>query len=382
MNPHADEPVDTALAMNEERPMNALHTRAGLAPSLAAAFAAVALQAAQAQPTPPPAPAPSTAPAAAPAGRSTLDAVKQRGQLVCGVIGTFFGFSAPDSKGEMRGLDADSCRAVAAAVFGDPNKVKFVNLTAQQRFPALQSGEVDVLYANATWTMSRDARMGLQFATINYYDGAGFVVRKSANIKSAKELNGASICIQSGGTGEQVTNDFFRRSKLSYKPVLIADAEENRRAFLAGRCDAYQSDTTVLSAFIRNQGPRAGEFMVLPETISNEPLGGAVRKGDDRWFDIVRWTHYALLLAEQHDVTQENVEKMLSSPVPDVRRLLGVEGDLGTGLGLDNKWAYNAIKAVGNYGEIWSRSIGPTGLPRGLNRHWTDGGLHYTPPMR
>jgi general L-amino acid transport system substrate-binding protein len=321
-------------------------------------------------------------PASAQAQRSTLDTVKGRGQLVCGVIGTFFGFSAPDSQGKMRGIDADSCRAVSAAVLGDAEKVKFVNLTAQQRFPALQSGEVDVLYALATWTLTRDSKLGMTFATINYYDGSGFIVRKSMNIKSARELDGASICIQSGGTGEAVTADFARRNKITYKPVLIADAEENRRAFLAGRCDAYQSDTVVLSVFMRNQGPKASEFMILPEVLSNEPLGGAVRKGDDRWFDIVRWTHNALVSAELLGITSENVESMLKSESPEVRRLLGVEGDMGQSLGLDNRWAYNAIKAVGNYGEMWTRNIGPTGLQRGANRTWKDGGLHYTAPIR
>jgi general L-amino acid transport system substrate-binding protein len=316
-----------------------------------------------------------------PAQKSTLEVVKGRGQLVCGVIGTFQGFSAPDSKGEMRGMDADSCRAIAAAIFGDPGKVKFVNLTAQQRFPALQSGEVDVLYANATWTISRDARLGIEFATVDYYDGQGLLVKKSLGVKSARDLNGASICIQTGGTGELVTNDFFRRNKLNYKPVLIADAEESRKAFLAGRCDAYENDTTVLAAFVRNQGPKAGDFAILPETLSNEPLGGAVRKGDDNWFDIVRWTYFALLTAEQYDVTSANVDAMTNSPVPDVRRLLGTEGDLGPGLGLDNKWAFNAIKAVGNYGEMWNRNIGAQ-QPRGLNRLWTEGGLLFAPPMR
>jgi general L-amino acid transport system substrate-binding protein len=323
-----------------------------------------------------------TTPAAAQAQRSTLDTVKGRGQLVCGVIGTFFGFSAPDSQGRMRGIDADACRAVSAAVLGDGEKVRFVNLTAQQRFPALQSGEVDVLYAIATWTLTRDSKLGMTFASINYYDGAGFMVRKSLNVKSARELDGASICIQSGGTGEAVVADWARRNRIQYKPVLIADAEENRRAFLAGRCDAYQSDTVVLSVFMRNQGPKAAEFMILPEVLSNEPLGGAVRKGDDRWFDIVRWTHHALVAAEMLGITQDNVESMLKSESPEIRRLLGLEGDIGASMGLDNRWAYNAIKAVGNYGEIWTRNIGPTGLQRGANRTWKDGGLHYAPPIR
>ena len=321
-------------------------------------------------------------PAAAQAQRSTLETVKGRGQLVCGVIGTFFGFSAPDSQGRMRGIDADACRAVSAAVLGDGEKVRFVNLTAQQRFPALQSGEVDVLYAIATWTLTRDSKLGMTFASINYYDGAGFMVRRSLNVKSARELDGASICIQSGGTGEAVVADWARRNRIQYKPVLIADAEENRRAFLAGRCDAYQSDTVVLSVFMRNQGPKAAEFMILPEVLSNEPLGGAVRKGDERWFDIVRWTHYALVTAEMLGVTQDNVESMLKSESPEIRRLLGVEGDIGVSLGLDNRWAYNAIRAVGNYGEVWARNIGPTGLQRGANRTWKDGGLHYAPPIR
>lgn len=320
--------------------------------------------------------------AQAPSGKATLDVVKGRGQLVCGVIGTFFGFSAPDSQGRMRGIDADACRAIAAATLGDGEKVRFTNLTAQQRFPALQSGEVDVLYAIATWTLTRDSKLGMTFASINYYDGAGFMVRRSSNVKSARELDGASICIQSGGTGEAVVADWARRNKVQYKPVLIADAEENRRAFLSGRCDAYQSDGVVLSVFMRNQGPKASEFAILPDVLSNEPLGGAVRKGDDRWFDIVRWTHYALVAAETLGITQENVDAMTKSESPEVRRLLGVEGDIGPSLGLDAKWAYNAIKAVGNYGEVWTRNIGPTGLQRGANRSWKDGGLHYAPPIR
>ena len=321
-------------------------------------------------------------PAAAQTQRSTLDTVKARGQLVCGVIGTFFGFSAPDSQGKMRGLDADSCRAIAAAVLGDGEKVKFVNLTAQQRFPALQSGEVDVLYANATWTLTRDSKLGLTFASINYYDGAAFVVRKAMNVKSARELDGATICIQAGGTGEAVVADFARRNRIQFKPVLISDAEETRKAFLSGRCDAYESDSVVLSVFLRNQGPRAGDFVILPEILSNEPVGGAVRKGDDRWFDIVRWTHNALVAAEINGITADNVDAMLKSEAPEVRRLLGVEGDIGVSLGLDNRWAYNAIKAVGNYGEMWTRNLGATGLQRGPNRTWKDGGLHYVAPIR
>lgn len=319
---------------------------------------------------------------AAQAQRSTLDTVKSRGQLVCGVIGTFFGFSAPDSQGRMRGIDADGCRAVAAAVLGDGEKVRFTNLTAQQRFPALQSGEVDVLYAIATWTLTRDSKLGLTFASINYYDGAGFMVRRSMNVRSARELDGASICIQSGGTGEAVVADWARRNKVQYKPVLIADAEENRRAFLSGRCDAYQSDGVVLSVFLRNQGPKASEFVILPDVLSNEPLGGAVRKGDDRWFDIVRWTHNALVAAEMLGITQDNVDQMTKSESPEVRRLLGVEGDIGPSLGLDAKWAYNAIKAVGNYGEMYQRNIAQLGIERGQNALWKDGGLVYAPPVR
>lgn len=323
-----------------------------------------------------------TGPASAQAQRSTLDTVKARGHLVCGVIGTFFGFSAPDSQGKMRGLDADSCRAIAAAVFGDAEKIKFVPLTAQQRFPALQSGEVDVLYANATWTLTRDSKLGLNFASINYYDGAAFIVRKAMNVKSARELDGATICIQAGGTSEALLADYARRNKIQFKPVAITDAEETRRAFLSGRCDAYQSDSVVLSVFLRNQGPKASEFVILPEIISNEPLGGAVRKGDDRWFDVVRWTHNALVAAEINGVGADNVDAMLKSEAPEVRRLLGVEGDIGVSMGLDNRWAYHAIKAVGNYGEMWTRALGATGLQRGPNRTWKDGGLHYVAPIR
>ena len=316
----------------------------------------------------------------APAASPTLAAVKVRGNLICGVIGSSAGFSLPDSQGVMRGIDADSCRAIAAAIFGDANKVKFVSLTAQQRLTALQSGEIDVLYANLTWTMSRETRSGVQFASIHYYDGAGFLVPKQLKITSATKLRGASVCLLAG-PAETVTHEFFAKLKANYKPVTFTDGEEMRKAFLAKRCDAYLSDQSSVATFRASLGTNAENYLLLPEVISKEPLGGAVRKGDDRWFDIVRYAQYALVTAEEMGITAANVASFTSND-PAVRRLLGVEGELGSSMGLDNRWAVNAIAAVGNYGEVWTRSFANSGLPRGLNRLWSDGGLQYAPPFR
>ena len=316
----------------------------------------------------------------APVASPTLAAVKARGNLICGVIGSSAGFSLPDSQGVMRGIDADSCRAIAAAIFGDANKVKFVSLTAQQRLTALQSGEVDVLYANLTWTMSRETRSGVQFASIHYYDGAGFLVPKQLKITSATKLRGASVCLLAG-PAETVTHEFFAKLKANYKPVTFTDGEEMRKAFLAKRCDAYLSDQSSVATFRASLGTNAENYLLLPEVISKEPLGGAVRKGDDRWFDIVRYAQYALVTAEEMGITAANVASFTSND-PAVRRLLGVEGELGSSMGLDNRWAANAIAAVGNYGEVWTRSFANSGLPRGLNRLWSDGGLQYAPPFR
>ncbi len=314
-------------------------------------------------------------------GSVTLDAIRSRGQLVCGVAGGVPGFSLLDSQGVMRGLDADSCRAVAAAALGDATKLKFVNLTTQNRFTALQSGEIDVLIRSTTWTLGREANLGALFAGVNYYDGTGFLVKKSAGVKSAKEMDGATICVQPGTSTELAIADYFRNNNLKFTPVLIEDRAELERTFISGRCDAYSTDSSALATFRATQTNK-DDYVLLPEIISKEPLSYMVRKGDDKWFDIVRWSYFAQLTAEEEGVTQANVDQQLSSTNPDVRRLLGVEGDMGKALGLDNKWAYNIVKQVGNYGEIWDRNITVLGVPRGINALWNKGGLQYAPPIR
>jgi general L-amino acid transport system substrate-binding protein len=315
-------------------------------------------------------------------GSATLDAVKARGQVQCGIAGNVPGFSLPDSKGVMKGLDADSCRAVTAAVLGDVNKVKFVPTTTQNRFTALQSGEIDLLSRSTTWTLGREGNLGLEFAWVNYYDGTGFLVKTSAGVKSAKELDGATVCVQPGTSTELAINDFFRLNKMKFTPILIADLSEIQGAFLAGRCDAYSTDASALATFRFSQGPKAGDLVLLPDIISKEPLGVMVRKGDDKWFDLVRWTFIAMITAEEKGITSANVDSFLTSSDPDIRRLLGVEGDMGKALGLDNKWAYNVIKQNGNFGEVWDRNITPMGVPRGINNIWSKGGLQYAPPIR
>jgi len=314
-------------------------------------------------------------------GSATLDAVKARGQLVCGIDGNTAGFSLPDSQGVMRGLDADSCRNVAAAVLGDPNKVKFAVTTTQNRFTALQSGEIDMLVRSTTWTLGREASLGLLFAGVNYYDGTGFLVKKSLGVKSAKEMDGATICVQPGTSTELAISDYYRVNKMKFTPILIQDLAEIQNAFLSGRCDAYSTDSSALATFRATQTNK-DDFVLLPEIISKEPLGYVVRKGDDKWFDIVRWTYFATVTAEELGVDSKNVDEQLNSTNPDVRRLLGVEGDMGKQLGLDPKWAYNIIKQVGNLGETWDRNITVLGVPRGINAVWTKGGLQYAPPMR
>lgn len=314
-------------------------------------------------------------------GSATLDAVRGRGQLVCGVGGNVPGFSLPDSKGVMQGLDADSCRAVAAAVFGDPDKVKYVPLTTQNRFTALQSGEVDVLIRTTTWTLGREANLGALFAGVNYFDGTGFLVKKASGVKSAKEMDGATICVQPGTSTELAIADYFRVNNLKFTPILIENLAEIQAAFLSGRCDAYSTDSSALATFRATQ-PNKDDLVLLPEIISKEPLSYMVRKGDDKWFDIVRWTYFAQVTAEELGITKENVDSHMSDTSPEVRRLLGVEGDMGKALGLDNKWAYNAIKHIGNFGQMWERGIGALGVPRGINNVWTKGGLHYAPPIR
>jgi general L-amino acid transport system substrate-binding protein len=318
-------------------------------------------------------------------GGPTLDAVRARGELVCGVHTGLYGFSAPDDKGVWRGIDVDVCRAVAAAVFGDDKKVKYVPLSAQARLTALQSGEIDLLSRNTTWTLTRETANGLNFSGVNYYDGQGFMVPKKAGVTSAKQLSGATVCVQTGTTTELNLADYFRANKLDLKPVTIEKYEEVTGAFIAGRCDAITSDASQLAAVRANDTPNPADYLILPELISKEPLGPAVRQGDDQWFDVVKWALFAMLDAEERGLTAANVEAALKSPDPNVQRLLGVTGDLGKGMGLDNKWAYNIIKQVGNYGESFDRNVGMGSklqLPRGLNAQWTNGGLMYAPPIR
>ncbi len=314
-------------------------------------------------------------------GSATLDAVKARGQLICGVEGSTPGFSIPDSQGVYRGLDVDGCKAVAAAVLGDATKVKYVPLTSTNRFTALQSAEIDVLIRETTWTMGREASLGAEFAGINFYDGTGFIVKTAAGVKSAKELDGASVCVQPGTSTELAVADFFRQANLKFTPILIDDYPQLQAAFIAGRCDVLSNDSSALATFRATQG-KPTDYTLLPEIISKEPLGPMVRKGDDKWFDIIRWTYFAQLIAEEHGMTSATIDAAMTSQEPEVRRFLGLEGDLGKAMGLDNKWAYNAIKQVGNAAEIWDRNMTPLGVPRGINALWNKGGLMYAPPMR
>jgi general L-amino acid transport system substrate-binding protein len=321
---------------------------------------------------------------AASAQTKTLDTVKQRGQLVCGVNVGLPGFGAADDKGVWSGLDVDYCKATAAAVLGDAGKVRYVPTTTKERFTALQSGEIDVLNRNTTWTLSRDSSLGLSFVGVNYYDGQGFMVKKSAGVKSGKELGGATVCVQTGTTTELNLADFFRINKLQYKPLVFEKMDEALRAYQANRCDAFTTDASQLYS-VRLLTSNPDEHIVLPDIISKEPLGPAVRQGDSQWFTIVRWVHFALLNAEELGVSQANVEEMRNSTHPDVKRLLGKEGDFGKGLGLDNDWAYRIVKQVGNYGEIFERNVGSGSrlkIARGLNALWTKGGIQYAPPIR
>jgi general L-amino acid transport system substrate-binding protein len=316
---------------------------------------------------------------------ATFDAVKARGELICGVHTGLYGFGAPDDKGVWKGLDIDMCRAVAAAVFGDANKVKYVPLSAQARLTALQSGEIDMLSRNTTWTLTRDTANGLNFTVVNYYDGQGFMVPKKLGLKSALELDGATVCVQTGTTTEVNLADFFRANKMNFTPVTIEKYEEVTAAYLAGRCDAITSDASQLAAIRANDTPNPADHVILPEIISKEPLAPAVRQGDDQWFDVVKWTLYALLEAEEKGVTSKNIDEAKNSTDPTVMRLVGTTPGMGANLGLDDAWAYNAIKQVGNYGEIYERNVGMESkleLPRGLNALWTKGGLMYSPAFR
>jgi general L-amino acid transport system substrate-binding protein len=316
---------------------------------------------------------------------ATFDKVKQAGQVVCGVHTGLAGFAMPDSQGHYTGLDVDICRALAAALFGDSTKVKYVPLTAQQRFTALQSGEVDVLSRNTTWTLQRDTDLGLDFTAVVYYDGQGFMVAKKLGVKSVKELNGATICVQPGTTTELNLADYFRANKLDFKPVVIEKLDEVESAFFSGRCDAYTTDRSGLAATRAARATNPDDYVILPDVISKEPLSPAVRQGDDPWDHLVRWVIFALIQAEESGITSKNVDDMLKSDDPTIKRLLGVSPGAGKSLGIDEKWAYNEIKQVGNYGEIFERNVGqgsPLKLERGLNNLWTKGGLMYAMPIR
>jgi general L-amino acid transport system substrate-binding protein len=316
---------------------------------------------------------------------NTLAQIKQRGQVVCGVSTGVIGFSAADSQGNWRGLDVDICRAITAAVLGDAARAKYVPLGAPQRFAALQSGEVDVLLDNTTWTLTRDASLGLNFTAITYYDGQGFLVPKKLNLTSAKQLKNTDICVQSGTTTEKNLNDYFKKQGLKIKPIVFDQFETSLKAFFSGRCQAYTTDASAL-AFIRaKEAAKPDDYVILPELISKEPLGPVVRRGDDEWFAIVKWVIFALLEAEEHGITQANLGQMKTSADPAIQRLLGSAEDSGKALGLDREWAARALQAVGNYGEVFERNVGgssPLKLPRGLNAQWNKGGLMYAPPIR
>ena len=317
-----------------------------------------------------------------------LDAVKARGQLICGVSTGVAGFASADSQGKWTGIDVDVCRAVSAAIFGDSEKVKYVPTTAQQRFTALQSGEVDLLSRTTTYTLTRDTALGFDFTGVNYYDGQGFMVNKKLGVKSAKELNGATVCVQPGTTTELNLADYFRANKMTFKPVVIEKADEIRAAFFAGRCDVYTTDASALAAVRVANTPApltADDFVILPEIISKEPLGPVVRHGDNQFADIVRWALYAMVEAEEYGITSKNVDEMLKSDNPSIKRILGVTPGMGKALGVDEKWVYNIVKQVGNYGESFDRNVGagsPLKIARGQNELWTKGGLQYAPPIR
>jgi len=314
--------------------------------------------------------------------QSTLDTVRSKGFVQCGVNTGLAGFSQPDSKGVWKGIDVDLCRGVAAAVFGDAAKVRYTPLTAQQRFTALQSGEVDILARNTTWTITRDTSLGLNFVGVNYYDGQGFMVHRKLNIKSAKQLNGATVCVQPGTTTELNLSDYFRANKMSFKPVVIEKMEEVLNAYFAGRCDVYTTDHSGLISTRASRAPKPEDHIILPEIISKEPLGPAVRHGDDRWFDVVKWTMFAMLEAEEMGISSKNIDGQAGSQNPTVQRFVGASGDIGKMLGIDNKWSFNIIKQVGNYGESFDANLKPLGFERGLNRLWNQGGLMYAPPIR
>ncbi len=316
----------------------------------------------------------------------TLDAIKQRGQVVCGVNTGLAGFSQADSNGAWTGLDVDICRAIAAAVLGDANKVKWVPLNAQQRFTALQSGEIDILSRNTTWTLTRDASLGMNFLAVTYYDGQGFMVPVKSKVTSAKQLKGATVCVQSGTTTEKNLTDYARANNLAIKPVVFEKVEAATGAYFSGRCNAYTTDASGLASVRNKEAKDPKEHLILPELISKEPLGPSVRRGDDEWFGIAKWVIFGLIEAEEYGITQANVDKMLAESIdPVVTRILGKSEDPGKLLGLEKDWMVKAIKATGNYGEIFERNVGPNsslGVPRGLNNLWNKGGIMYAPPVR
>ncbi len=316
-------------------------------------------------------------------GSATIDAIRSRGALVCGTSADLPGFAYLDQRGQYTGLYTDFCRAISAAIFGDANKVRFVTTTYANRLTALQTGEIDILSSNTTWTQPREAALGLLFTGVLFYDGQGFLVSKKLGVQSIKELDGASVCVQPGTTTEKNLADFFRSNNMRLNPVVIESVEEIRNAMIGGRCDAFTVGTSTLAAFRAGLGDRAADFVVLPQLISKEPLGPVVRKGDDRFFDLVRWTQFAMHLGEEFGITSKNIEQMMQDPRPDVQRLLGVAGgDFGKDMGVSQQWAANILKLVGNYAEIWDRNVAPMGLPRGTNQLYTQGGLQYAPPVR
>ena len=315
----------------------------------------------------------------------TLDAVKARKELFCGVSTGLAGFSASDSRGNWQGLDVDVCKAIASAVVGDPSRVRWTPVNAQQRFASLQSGEIDLLSRNTTWTLTRDASLGLHFTGVVFYDGQGFMVAKKSKITAARQLANAEVCVQSGTTTEKNLSDYSRAQNLKLKPVVFESFEASLKAFFSGRCRAYTTDATSLATILQREVRNPGDYAILPELISKEPLGPVVRRGDDEWFAIVKWVVNALIEAEELGITQANADAQKASSDPAVLRLLGVAEDLGKSLQLDRDWAYRAIKAVGNYGEIYERNLGsasPVKLARGANRLWSKGGLIYAPPLR
>ena len=316
----------------------------------------------------------------------TLDAIKQRGQVVCGVNTGLAGFSQADSNGAWTGLDVDICRAIAAATLGDASKVKWVPLNAQQRFTALQSGEIDILSRNTTWTLTRDASLGMNFVGVTYYDGQGFMVPVKSKVTSAKQLKGATVCVQSGTTTEKNLTDYSRANNLAMKPVVFEKQEASTGAYFSERCNAFTTDASGLASIRNKEAKDPKEHLILPELISKEPLGPSVRRGDDEWFGIAKWVIFGLIEAEEYGITQANVDKMLAeSQDPVVTRILGKSEDTGKLLGLEKDWMVKAIKATGNYGEIFERNVGPKsslGVPRGLNNLWSKGGIMYAPPVR